>query len=191
MNSDMDAEEYKGRTGGLKRLESESALRADLTHALADRFMMQVDEGAAFANAMASAEMNLPSPASIEMALGPVEELSSSRDEMERVLARDQFEDITIAGMKIDTLLGPKGDHQETRDMLRRGINFLKARKYALATEWWTLNRPPDREQNPRLHLLLTLLLVMTHSLAGDKQAAARELEQARSSHLFTLYHNR
>jgi hypothetical protein len=170
------------------REESDALFRAELHQIATDNLLMHVDVGDAFANALASADMSLPSAASIEMMLTQEVDVSGSRDEIEHVLSLTDFDGLVIGGMRIDDLLGPQCDSDEIKVTVRRGVSFLKNSKYGVAAEWWELNMRTVSESNPRFYLLLSLLLVLTYQLSGDEKAAVQEFELVRRNHLYDLY---
>jgi hypothetical protein len=97
------------------------------------------------------------------------QEAMPSLDELEGMLARDA--PATLDGLHLGRLLADGGGDRET---LRKGLIFLRRRRYESAVEWWSLNRqglPPGRE---RFDLVLLVMEGFTHRLAGNQREAAR-----------------
>ena len=165
-------------------MDGRERMRADLHRVWADGLLSQVDAGSALArDFQAMAELHLPLPAEIDQALGRVEaEAGISAEKIEEMLSLDRVGDITVAGLRLNELLDRSGEGVREREMLRRGLMFLKRQRYAEAAEWWSLHRPASVELNRRLYLLLTLLLALTHRLSGNESAAAAALERARAT---------
>lgn len=174
-----------GKPGIARHDESDGRerMRADLDRVWADGLLAQADSGSALARDLtAMADLHLPLPAEIDRALGRVEaEAGISEQKIEEMLSLDRMGDITVAGMRLNELLDRSGAGAQEREMLRRGLVFLKRQMYAEAAEWWTLHCPASEGANSRLFLLLTLLLALTHRLSGNERLAAAALERAKS----------
>lgn len=163
----------------------EQKIRGDLDRLLTENLLAHADSGEAFALDLAAANLSLPSPSEIDQALNRLQSQEPSQEEVAQLLSLDNVGDITVDGMRLNELLNSGITGAEERKMLRRGTLFLKRKMYREAAEWWRLNRPEDELLNGRLHLLLTLFLVLTYKLAGDEAAAQAALNEARSSRLF------
>lgn len=87
--------------------------------------------------------------------------------ELELALARESA--VALDGIALSALVDAGGADVK---MVRRGLAFLKARRWAEALEWWALQRDAATGQ-PRRQLLLLVLESFTHRLAGDRQRAA------------------
>lgn len=163
----------------------ERKIRGDLDRLLTENLLAHADSGEAFALDLAAANLSLPSPSELDQALNRLQSQEPSQEEIAQLLSLDNVGDITVDGMRLNELLDSGITSTEERKMLRRGMLFLKRKMYREAAEWWRLNRPDDELLNGRLHLLLTLFLVLTYKLAGDEAAAQAALNEARSSRLF------
>lgn len=163
----------------------EQKIRGDLDRLLTESLLAHADSGEAFALDLAAANLSLPSPSELDHALNHLQSQEPSQEEVAKLLSLDNVGDITVDGMRLNELLDGSITGAEERKMLRHGMLFLKRKMYREAAEWWRLNRPEDELLNGRLHLLLTLFLVLTYKLAGEEAAAQATLNEARSSRLF------
>jgi hypothetical protein len=73
----------------------------------------------------------------------------------------------------------------EGKAILKRGLVFVKHRRYAEAIEWWTLQRRGLDSADSRLYLLLLVLESLTYFWAGDRARAEAVRTQVRSHKLF------
>lgn len=163
----------------------EGKIRGDLDRLLTENLLAHADSGEAFARDLATANLSLPPPSEIDQALNRLQSQEPSQEEVAQLLALDNIGDISVDGMRLNELLDSGISGAEERKMLRHGMLFLKRKMYREAADWWRLNRPEDELLNGRLHLLLTLFLVLTYKLAGDEAAAESALSEARSNRLF------
>jgi hypothetical protein len=152
------------RHDGLDRVVSE-----DL-----DRFLLE----SAVARQDAAAELTreLMSSASLELgdATAALERLEGaavpSMSELENLLSSPEAEGLRIDANLLTDLLR---EGVEGQTVLKRGLAFLKHRKYPLALEWWALNRAALDPGGSKLYLLLLIMEALTHQFAGDKERAA------------------
>jgi len=165
--------------------ESQAKIRHDLERVFTENLLAQTDVGDTITRDLAAADMSLPSLAQIDHSLGQLQGPEPTQEEIMQLLSLDNVGSIAVDGMHLNELLNGGITGAEERKMLKRGLLFLKQKMYAEATEWWLLNRPEDELTNSRLHLLLTLFLVLTYKLSGDEVAAQTTLLRARSSRLF------
>jgi hypothetical protein len=108
-------------------------------------------------------------PGDLRDALDRVDErLDPSVGDLERALADDAA--IALDGITLADLVADAPDDVK---VLRRGLAFLKNRRYREALEWWTLHREQLDPARERLGLLLLLMEGFTHRLAGDPRRAA------------------
>jgi hypothetical protein len=73
----------------------------------------------------------------------------------------------------------------EGSTILKKGLTFLKHRKYAEAVEWWSLNRGGVDPATSQLHLLLLIMECLTWHWSGNLARAAAVREQVRASPLY------
>jgi len=96
--------------------------------------------------------------------------------ELESSLRRDAT--IALDGIALSELIDARGADAK---VVRRGLVFLRTRRWAEAAGWWSLHREvpgaPARRQ-----LLLLLLEAFTHRLAGDPRRAG-ELQARIAAH--------
>ncbi|HEX7835918.1 MAG TPA: hypothetical protein VF469_00570 [Kofleriaceae bacterium] len=109
------------------------------------------------------------SPGDLRDALVRVDEQSDPTvAELEGSLALDAA--ARLDGIALSDLIAGHGD--ETR-IVKRGLVFLKNKRWREALEWWSLHREQLDPANERLGLLLLMLEGFTHRLAGDPRRAA------------------
>lgn len=110
-------------------------------------------------------------PGDLYQAMARVEDAAvPSLQRLESLLALDGAE-LRLEGIDLSSLVERSSSEQT---LLRRGLTFLKHRRYDEAVEWWAINRQELGPNQGRLDLLLLLLEAFTHRLAGDKDRAER-----------------
>jgi hypothetical protein len=110
-----------------------------------------------------------------------IEERSGASDleQVNALLSLEQLSALSIRGVPLHALLQAGLESIEERAILKRGLAFLRRRKYAEAAEWWLLNRRKSHITKARLHCLLTLLLALTYEWSGDTARARSTTEEA------------
>ncbi|MEO8699999.1 MAG: hypothetical protein ABI867_08140 [Kofleriaceae bacterium] len=105
-------------------------------------------------------------PTELRDALVRVDErLDPSVADLENALSLDAG--IALDGITLSELVDGRGDDMK---IVKRGLVFLKNKRYREAVEWFTLHRENASE---RFALLLLLMEGFTHRLAGDHRRAA------------------
>jgi hypothetical protein len=108
------------------------------------------------------------SPGDLRDALVRVDErLDPSVAELEGALTLDAA--IALDGITLADLVDKGGNDLK---IIKRGLTFLKAKRFAEAIEWFTLNRENLAPSQDRLALLLLLMEAFAHRLAGDPRRA-------------------
>jgi hypothetical protein len=102
--------------------------------------------------------------------------------ELETLLAAPETSDLGIERNLLSELLGEGGEAQH---VLKKGIVFLKHRRFEDAIEWWTLNRQGLDPTQSRLSLLLLVMETLTHLWSGHPERAAAVRRQVTSHPLF------
>lgn len=97
--------------------------------------------------------------------------------DLEGSLARDAA--IALDGIALSELVDKSGNDMK---IVRRGLTFLKNRRFTEALEWWSLHREALDPSRDRFELLLLLMEAFTHRLAGDPRRAA-EVSQRITTH--------
>ena len=77
---------------------------------------------------------------------------------------------IALDGITLAELVDKSGDDIK---IIKRGLTFLRNKRYPEALEWWSLHREKLDPGKERLALLLLLMEGFTHRLAGDHRRAA------------------
>ncbi|MBL0216055.1 MAG: zinc ribbon domain-containing protein [Myxococcales bacterium] len=109
------------------------------------------------------------SPGDLRDALVRVDERNDpSVADLENSLALESA--IAVDGITLADLIDKSGSDLK---IIKRGLTFLKNRRWAEALEWWTLHRENLSPTQERLSLLLLLMEGFTHRLAGDHRRAA------------------
>lgn len=150
--------------GGLAR--GADALEDRLARVETENYLARVDDGL---EDMLMRDLGGPlAPAELRDALARVDQTSDpSIADFESSLARDAS--LALDGIAIGDLVDLRGDDMK---IVRRGLVFLKNRRWTEAVEWFSLNRealPPEKD---RFALLLLLLEAFTWRLAGDHRRA-------------------
>lgn len=77
---------------------------------------------------------------------------------------------LALDGISLADLVDKTGDDVK---LIKRGLTFLRAKRFHEALEWWSLHRQKLDPSKERLSLLLLLMEGFTHRLAGDNRRAA------------------
>lgn len=108
------------------------------------------------------------SPGDLRDALVRVDERSDpSVAELEGSLTLDAA--IALDGITLAELVDGRGDDMK---IVKRGLTFLRNKRWNEALEWWSLHREALDPSKERLALLLLLMEGFTHRLAGDHRRA-------------------
>lgn len=97
-------------------------------------------------------------------------------------------EKVALEGFKIAGLLNEKGNDLE---ILKKGLVFLKHKKYAEAVEWWTLNRQRLDTEQQKLQFLLLIMEVFTYTLACDELKADQVRQKIFNHPLYKKYNKK
>lgn len=161
-------------------------IREDLDRIYTESQLAQADVGKSQFEDMLAMEMNLPSLALIgEFGDGIRTGLLSTIKEIEQLFSLDAISDTGIELQKLKNIFENGITSAEQQKVIRSGMKFLKRRMYSEAAEWWLLNRPEYISSNSYLHLILTLLLVLTYKLSGNEVGADSTLAEAKENPLF------
>jgi hypothetical protein len=104
--------------------------------------------------------------------------------ELENILALNP-DDITLEGITLAGLLDGKGNDLE---ILKKGLVFLKHRRYVEANEWWSLNRQRIDLKQQKLQFLLLIMEAFTHTLSEDNIKAEQIRKKIREHCLYERY---
>jgi hypothetical protein len=119
----------------------------------------------------------------ISMGLDRLEARSvPSFSELEGLLAAPETSGLTMERNLLAELMRDGG---ETQSILKKGLVFLKHRRYPEALEWWTLHRQGLDRASSRLALLLLVMETLTHIWSGDLERAAAVRGQVTAHPLF------
>jgi hypothetical protein len=160
----------------------DSAVREDLDRARLEHALARRDASSEVMSAIQAAgpvdlgELN----AAVERLEGTV---VPSLVEFENLLASPDASLIRVEGNLLADLLN---EGVEGQAVLRRGIAFLKHRKYASALEWWSLNRRGLAPETSKLHLLLSIMEALTLHWSGDGSEAEAAMRRVRAHPQFS-----
>ena len=93
-----------------------------------------------------------------------------SFSELEGLLAAPETTGLTMERNLLTELMKDGG---EAQSILRKGLVFLKHRRYPEALEWWSLHRRGLDRESSRLALLLLVMETLTHLWSGHPEQAA------------------
>jgi hypothetical protein len=122
-------------------------------------------------------------PAELGAAVRQLADSNPSLAELEGLITQDVTR-LNVEGLELSRLLDRRAD----LPLLRKGMALLKHRRYEEAAEWWALHREQLDPTERRLDLLLLIMEVFTHTLAGH-QARASALRKQLREHPVYLEH--
>ncbi len=102
-----------------------------------------------------------------------------------------ELEDLLVtremAGFEVESNLLTDLLHEgvEVQVSLKKGLVFLRAKRYAQAIEWWSLNRAELDPRTSRLHLLLVIMECLTYFWAGDEDRMEASRDQLHAHPLY------
>jgi hypothetical protein len=102
--------------------------------------------------------------------------------ELEGLLAAPETTGLTMERNLLAELIKEGG---EAQSILKKGLVFLKHRRYPEALEWWTLHRQGLDPTTSRLTLLLLVMETLTHLWSGHPERAATVRSQLTAHPLF------
>ena len=120
-------------------------------------------------------------PSELHAAVARVEDAEPKLADLEALLAKD-LPAVAIEGIQLSRLVDRSGDDVK---VLKRGLLFVKAGKYAEAVEWWQLQRERLDASRARSHLLFLLMEAFTCSVARDSEGARDAKRRVREHPLF------
>ena len=121
-------------------------------------------------------------PSELHAALDRVQAAAAepSLADLENMLAHES--QVTLDGITLHDLLDHRADDAK---IIKKGLVFLRNKRWAEALEWWSLHRESLDPSRERLQLLLLLLEAFTHRLAGDDRRAAQVRDRIVAHPLF------
>jgi hypothetical protein len=105
-----------------------------------------------------------------------------SWSELEGLLAAPETAGLSMERSLLADLIKDGGDSVR---IIKKGLVFLKHRRYPEALEWWTLNRQGLDPTTSRLSLLLLVMETLTHLWSGHPERAAAVRSQVMAHRLF------
>jgi hypothetical protein len=151
--------------------------REDLERVRAEALLARQDSAAALTRDLCELSSGAPSPSEIDGMLDRWEGAGlPSLTDLEQLVASGGSGTLAIEGVALGELLEHGVDG---RELLRKGMVFLRNGRHREALEWWTLNRQRLEDQNA-VDLLLLIMEMLTWMLMGDYKRAADVRQQVR-----------
>jgi hypothetical protein len=167
-----------GTSGAIDR-----AVQQDLERILAESLLARQDSAQELTRAL---DASLAEPLALSELKGGLDRLENqgqpTLSELESLLAAPESAGLTMEKNLLADLMRDGG---ETQSILRKGLIFLRHRRFAEALEWWGLNRQGLDHASSRLSLLLLVMETLTHLWAGQPDRAAAARHQVTSHPLF------
>lgn len=155
---------------GLARVEPD-LLGDRLARLEESSFLSRLDEGVSSLTRAIEVELSVGVSADdLSRLLTRIDEKAEqSLAQLEQVLSGSS-DRLDLEGLDLTKLLDRSG---EGLALVRKGLVFLKHRRFAEALEWWSVNRQGLDPGQGRLELLLLVMEAFTYSLQGDAQRLA------------------
>jgi hypothetical protein len=184
MNQSSDPRDEQRLAPSAESAGLDRAVREDLEKL---RVEAMLDRQEATADLARAIEESVRAPLAVAEIAATLNRLESpALAELEGLLAGPEAAGLQMEKQMLAELLQ---EGAEGKAILKRGLVFVKHRRYAEALEWWTLQRRSLDAANSRLHLLLLILESLTYFWSGDHERAAATRAQVRDHKLFrTLY---
>jgi hypothetical protein len=165
-------------SGGLER-----AVQQDLQRIRAESRLARNDAANELMRALDAA---LAEPLALSEIAGSLDRLEGqalpSFAELEGLLAAPETSGLS---MERDLLAELFKDGGEAQAILKKGLVFLKHRRYPEALEWWGLHRQGLDASTSRLSLLMLVMETLTHLWSGHPDRAAAARSQVTAHRLF------
>ena len=146
-------------------------VRSDLQRIRAESLLARQDSAQELTRAL---DASLAEPLALEeitRSLGRLEgQVVPTLSELEGLLAAPETTGLTMERHLLAELMKDGG---EAQSVLKKGLVFLKHRRYAEALEWWSLHRQGLDEGSSRLALLLLVMETLTHLWSGHPERAS------------------
>jgi hypothetical protein len=157
------------------------AVREDL-----DRFLLESAVARQDSSAELVKDLQAAAPLDLGELTGALDRLDGaavpSFSELENLLESPEGTGLQLERHLLADLLR---EGAEGQTILKRGLAFVKHRKYAQAVEWWALNRAGLDAATSKLHLLLLIMEALTHQWANDAPRAATARQKVFSHPLY------
>jgi hypothetical protein len=161
----------------------ERAVQQDLQRIRAESLLARNDYGNELARDLDAARTEPPSLGEIAGSLDRLEgAVLPSWFELEGLLAVPETSGLKMERALLADLIKDGGD---SLAILKKGLAFLKHRRYPEALEWWTLHRQGLDSSTSRLSLLLLVMETLTHLWSGHPERAAAVRSQITAHRLF------
>jgi hypothetical protein len=164
--SPRDANLVSDASGGLDR-----AVQQDLQRIRTESLLARQDSAQELTRAL---DASLAEPLVLSEITRGLDKLEGhalpSFSELESLLAAPET---TGLSMERDLLADLIKDGGEAQSILKKGLLFIKHRRYAEALEWWGIHRQGLDSSSSRLALLLMVMETLTHLWSGHPEKAA------------------
>jgi hypothetical protein len=159
------------------------AVQQDLERIRAESLLARQDSAQELTRAL---DASLAEPLALSELNAGLDRLESpglpSFSELEALMAAPESSGLSMERNLLADLIRDGG---ETQAILKKGLVFVKHRRFAEANEWWALNRQNLDPSSSRLSLLLLVMETLTHLWAGQPDRAAVVRNQVKSHPLF------
>jgi hypothetical protein len=159
------------------------AVQQDLERIRAESLLARQDSAQELTRAL---DASLAEPLALSELTGGLDKLDGqwlpSFSELEALMASSQASGLNMERNLLADLIRDGG---EAQPILKKGLVFLKHRRFTEALEWWTLNRQSLDPKSSRLSLLLLVMETLTHLWSGQPERAAAVRIQVTSHPLF------
>ena len=159
------------------------AVQQDLERIRAESLLARQDSAQELTRAL---DASLAEPLALSELNAGLDRLESpglpSFSELEALMAAPESSGLSMERNLLADLIRDGG---ETQAILKKGLVFLKHRRFSEALEWWSLNRQSLDLSSSRLSLLLLVMETLTHLWAGQPDRAAVVRNQVKSHPLF------
>ncbi len=160
--------------------DMDHAVREDLDKIRLDSLLAQQDASTELTREI---EESIRAPLAVAEIAGVLDRLESPVfAELEGLMGGSEVNGLQVEKHLLAELLS---DGAESAAILKRGLAFLKHKRYANAVEWWSLHRRNLDAKTSRLYLLLLIMEALTRFWAGEPERAAALRDQILSHQLY------
>lgn len=166
-----------GRLAGPEDDNITRGARESLALVRADALLDRQDSSASLTRDLCDLSSSALAPAEIDGMLDRLEgDALPSLGDLERLIVSGGDNQFAIEGIALSEIL----DHGvDARDLLRKGMLFLRNGRHREALEWWTLNRRRLESQNA-VDLLLLIMELLTCTMMKDSARAGQIRQEIR-----------
>lgn len=147
------------------QLSLDKAIAKSLTEQRSNNLLAKADSIDKLSSGFEKKGLSMLRPNDLENAINNIEKNNTtSLEDLESFLSLGSSQ-LSIEGVKLTSLLE---GNMDLMDMLKKGLLFLKYKKYREAVTWWALHREKLDPAKDKARLLLLLLEAFTYQKVGD-----------------------